>query len=149
MKNNEKRPFGWTTIEQSERLVKSGVSPYTGDMCYYRDTLDNCLCLDYNGNEEGFFPTLEKYEPSDEYFDRKPCWSLFALVSLMPDFIYVYGVDAHDSFLKVCNSYVCYNHFDTELSHYVNDVMFSEGDIVSNVVEMILWLIDNKYIKGK
>ena len=52
------RPLGWTTLEESERLVKAGLDSNTADMMYYQTPQD---VLDPNNGVSSFGILLNLY----------------------------------------------------------------------------------------
>ena len=91
------RPLGWTTLEESERLVMAGLDSNTADMMYYQtpqDVLDPNngvstfgillnLYPDFNGLKKNMEQFYSGYNgPVPIFF--KPCWSLGKLADLMP-----------------------------------------------------------------
>lgn len=89
------RPLGWTTLEESERLVNAGLDSNTADMMYYQtpqDVLDPNngvssfgillnLYPDFNGLKKNMEQFYSGYNgPVPIFF--KPCWSLGKLIDI-------------------------------------------------------------------
>jgi len=60
------KPYGWTLLDQAESLYAAGLDPNTADMNFSAGTL---VAVPF---KETFFT------------DKKPCWSVGRLLSLMP-----------------------------------------------------------------
>ena len=69
--NIQSRPLGWTTFEESEKLLEAGLSPDTADMCYQRMGRKN-------GKTYISSALCDKPEEDDI-----PCWSLGALMNII------------------------------------------------------------------
>ena len=72
MSETYERPLGWTTIEESRKLVEAGLNPETADM-HYTLAEDESFYILYTDNEVAY--------GSDRIV---PCWSVGALLRLMP-----------------------------------------------------------------
>lgn len=142
MKNN----LGWTTIEQSKKLIKAGLDIETADMYYCTTTLtgkeyfDTPMCgKDDNSCPEEFTPSI-------------PCWSLGRLIDLMPRTIETKKPKNiwFPEILSASNG-VCYEGMDGDESKIIFLKIFSTGTdnddntLVDNVVNMICWLLENNY----
>ena len=64
----------YTTLEQSKKLIELGLDPKTADMAYAKGFKDLVICSPYI--EDGFVGEFDL-----------PCWSLGALISVLPCFI--------------------------------------------------------------
>lgn len=78
--NHNERPIGWTTINESKRLVYANVDVNTADM-YYR----NYANKDYS--KDARVGGIECCRGNHNI----PCWSLGALLNLLPKQIGMYG----------------------------------------------------------
>ena len=91
MENNE-RPLGWTSLEDSWKLVKAGIDPDTADMYY----------LAYTTHADGKPIKKPKYGLIPKSYterrsigvgftrvDYKPCWSLGLLFRIIKDARYI------------------------------------------------------------
>ena len=75
METNEvKRPLGWTTLEEAQKLIEAGLDPETADMYYVK----------LGANEYSLRPFSEPNWDRQQGVD-KPCWSLGALFRLIPN----------------------------------------------------------------
>lgn len=66
--NNETRPLGWTTLDESRELVGNGMERYTADMWYHTDY------------KNSYLDTVLRTGCSNE-----PCWSIAALFKQMAE----------------------------------------------------------------
>ena len=112
----------YTDIEQSKKLIESGIDKTTSDMHYEKDSFENYYSP---------IPLIGKYS---KIHDQLPCWSLTALFNVLPN-----GTD------------VVKEEADTENERYmctvgINDNIISTfaNNPVDACVEMILKLKENK-----
>jgi len=112
-----------TSIEQSKKLLSLGLDPNTADMFY-------TFNRDFNGNIIGFLPSPLV---SDGFIDidggEIPCWSLTALLELMP-------IGSHIEKKKNC--YACYAVYTKPLE---------SSTPIEAAFETVCWLIEHGYIK--
>lgn len=124
-----------TTIEQSRHLAELGVDFKSADLTYERLALSGLGIPDDMQYRERFIPF--------QFFSGRglPCWSLAALMELMPEEI----VDNHKITLyKDGNEWVCcYQDLNGNL--YGREQ--TSCDIVLAVYRMVVWLMENGYIK--
>ena len=108
----------YTTIEQSKKLLKLGLSPESADMCW---------CLAVKGE-----PEVVVNQGYNEYGDFEiPCWSLGALLMVMPDIL----------FTKEEGSKYGFGHSD---SGYI-----TESEIqIDAAYDMVVYLLENGYLNG-
>ena len=62
----------YTSVEQSQKLIKFGINKTTSDMHYDKHPLENYYSP---------IPIIGKYS---EIHDQLPCWSLAALLNVLP-----------------------------------------------------------------
>ena len=62
----------YTSVEQSQKLIKFGINKTTSDMHYDKHPLENYYSP---------IPIIGKYS---EIHDQLPCWSLSALLEILP-----------------------------------------------------------------
>ena len=62
----------YTSVEQSQKLIKLGIDKTTSDMHYDKHSLENYYSP---------IPIIGKYS---EIHDQLPCWSLSALLEILP-----------------------------------------------------------------
>lgn len=126
MDMNNNRPLGWTTLEESKHLVEVGLPVETADMCYPHfirggaDSYDAnpvpCSSLDY------------PYE--------MPCWSLGALMQLLP-------LNMQTNKLYSGYTVVIYC-----IDQSLHSMIFAEKreTLIEACVEMIILLLNNKML---
>lgn len=122
-----KQQLGWTTLEQSKKLIEAGLDPNTADMYYYKDQ----LCLIYG--DSNYNNIFELFDSDGVSSNLTPCWSLGKLIELMPNDTYIYK--------STQGKY--YIHTTIELFGTKNDYK----EIIDAAVEIIIWLLENNYIK--
>lgn len=123
----------YTTIEQSKKLVKLGLNPNTADMCYIQH-------FDEYYNEVTFIEENPVLTYTIDVLDL-PCWSLGALINLMPSMIYkgkqTFDLEIHKGVLY----HVCYeNHC------HLDEIWVSKENLIDAAFEMIVWLLENGHI---
>lgn len=122
----------YTTIEQSKKLVELGLNPKTADMIW---TPLNWQLTEYY---------IEvKQDGINTPKNPIPCWSLGALLELMPEIF----EDENDRGCNPCLS----KGYDTDMWHclyrssiYITDWYESPIDAA---FQMVCWLLENDYIK--
>lgn len=131
------RPLGWTTIEEAKRLVEAGLDPNTADMSY-----NFVVCKVRDGNAVEDWLLMPSPIDDRQPYEQLPCWSLGALIELMPKKIranYLYAINIFTTYRnKYCVSYH---------SIYYNIYAESESTLIESVVKCVIWLIQNGYIK--
>lgn len=117
----------YITIEQSKKLLELGLNPKTADMCYSTFGVEAYPLHLILKNKEKLVP----------------CWSLGALMELMPKIC----EDENDG---GCYPVLCKG-FNTDMWHcvyrstiYITDWYKSSIDAA---FEMMVWLLENGYIK--
>ena len=128
--------IGYTTLEQSKKLVELGLDPFTADMLYYTLTPDIPVCKKpfiFNGQDMEI-----------------PCWSLAALISLMPNKLENLSTPNTSVWLEIGSRIVEYRRQNNiDQSTINNDEMpsFRGIDLITNAFDMVCWLIEENYIK--
>ena len=127
-----------TTIEQSRHLAELGVDFKTADLTYER------IAIGGNGYTE--FPEEFQYRLLDMHFQffsgmGLPCWSLEALLELMPEDLD--GSCGLSIYKEDDEWMVCY---EDGLGHVYGHEETS-FDIVLATYRMVVWLVENGYIK--
>lgn len=110
---------GFTTIEQSKKLLELGIDIETADMCYSREMYDGETQLPMI-IAEGFEVNWTKY---------LPCWSLSALLDVIKDF----------SFQTIGDYYLLVNE---KHSHCIDS-----KSKIDACFKMVCWLLGNNFIK--
>ena len=149
MKQNN-RLLGWTTLEESKQLLESGLPIETADMSYTYDFDDSRYVITVNPAKNWIAP---KYAESTKIKQVLPCWSLGALMKLMPKTIsipidersaYFYNLEwqfANDNSLR----YIATNRGKCLIDIY-SDHDIGSKSFIETVIEMIIWLLENKLI---
>lgn len=122
MDNSNKHPLGWTTLEEAKQLVEAGLPVKTADMYYWlaegKEYVYTGKCSDSNGI---------------------PCWSLGALVQLLPR-----TIKQEYNLLINTELWVMYrNPFLKDVECLFDNSPF----LIENVKDAIIWLLKNNYIK--
>lgn len=128
MDNSNERPLGWTTLEESEQLIKAGLSIETADMCYshiIRGGADS-----YDANPEPCSSLDYPYE--------MPCWSLGALTQFLPR-----TIEQNYDLLINQELWVMYRQ---PLLKEVRLMCSSGVSLIENVKDAIMWLLGHKLI---
>ena len=129
-----KRPLGWTTLEEAKKLVEAGIDPNTADMLFenhYGETIVTVKPWTIKGRSIGA-----------HIF---PCWSLGALKKVVPDCIIkgdvyfnFHSIYSQATYYRATYEDVCFNKRIDLGCHKTEIALF---------VEIICWLIRNGYIK--
>ena len=131
--------MNYTTIEQSKKLLGLGLYPKTSDCSWkHAPGYEN-----YKGEITGFWDEPEWGQSGDS--KDLPCWSLGALLELMPKI----KEDEDDG---GCYPTLCKG-FDTDMWHCVYRSTLHITDwyefSIDAAFEMVVWLLENGYIKTK
>lgn len=133
-----------TTIEQSQKLIELGIDVNTADMEY--------MFLKRDGSKVSNIPFVKDDDepewPNDSSYDFIPCWSLTALLELMPPYLFEFerGIDL--------NIYRNLNGKGWHVSYMPNNIedmkkdkfrQITNGDNpIDAAFEMVCWLLENK-----
>lgn len=134
---------GWVSIEQSKKLVEAGLDPNTADM----------HIIDQRTEEGGFYTSLcySKWD-AEHVQGYLPCWSLGALVGLLPKTIETKKPkNLYFPEILPSNNCVAYTALNKN-KEYVFLKLFATGvesdtTLIDNMVSIICWLLENNYIK--
>lgn len=119
--------LGWTSIEQSKKLIEAGLPIETADMHYINDKHPGCV----------------PYQEWLQGTEITPCWSLGALIELMPKENKLPFLDSNPFIGFGDGVYRCvYLNGDWESSHQTIG-----NTAIDACVNMILFLLENNYIK--
>ena len=124
----------YTTIEQSKKLVELGLNPESADMGWNVFVDDSTRCLPIND-----WDLSKNGEGGTEFI---PCWSLGALIKLMPSLISHGQYDSTLVIYKYGEFRVCYQNM-----HHLDEVWYIKECLLDAVFEMVCWLLENGYIK--
>lgn len=117
-----------TTIEQSKKLLELGLNPESADMFYEQIMTD-----DHDVHYRNPQP-ISDMRVNDS--TNIPCWSLTALLSLYPEIVAESGIET-----ITCKSY------GLEDGELLNEI--KGFDWIEPTFKMVVWLIENGYIKTK
>lgn len=124
-----------TTKEQSDRLLRCGVSVDTADMCYDSGTLS---LMKYHD-------AICERDSRGENYEVVPAWSLSALLELLPKFIPDAGGDfSYALKIQPCNLpgwTVCYYAYSLDKGKGYH----RSEDVIEACVQLIEWLTANGY----
>lgn len=124
------KQLGWTTLEQSKKLVESGLDPNTADMSVF----------EAEGKQYVY-----AHKPDD--INCTPCWSLGALVTLMPKTMK--GIPAKAAYHLTLKENV-YNAWECNYEHFSFGELYefpAQPTPIEAAVYTILWLLERGYIK--
>lgn len=135
MNNSNERPLDWTTLEESKQLVEAGLSVETADMSYTWDFDDSRYIITTTPAKNWIVP---KYAESTKIKQVLPCWSLGALIQLLPR-----TIEQDYDLLINLELWVMYRQ---PLSKEVRLICSSGVSIIENVRDAIIWLLKNKIL---
>lgn len=127
--------LGWTTYNNSQKLVEAGLPKETADMWY--DLLD--------GDEpEEKIALVDVDKWAVENYETYPCWSLGSLIGLLPDKILEddelnirsYQVEDGTRFYQIAYAYRGHDSISTS----------EKESLIEVCIEMILHLLTNKKV---
>lgn len=147
--------MNYTSIEQSKKLLELGLSPESADMIHIYSII--------RGKENGFLDAVPKesilyavHTTIEEKEKSIPCWSLGALLDLMPKSIQKYDEGERCYKTYHPNLYQAYYHccgyaFGPSLKQENHDMLCSFGDDswLDVIYKQVVWLLENGYIKTK
>ena len=123
--------MNYTSIKQSKKLVELGLSPETADMFWLPV-----------GDRTDKFTVEVNIQQKALNLDRAiPCWSVGALLGLMPKCIVVDG-DNYFQYIAMGDTVSYCNVKDEKL------VLFNYDFLLDSLFAMVVWLIENNYIKN-
>lgn len=121
--------MNYTTVEQSKKLLEFGLNPETADMWW---TPLNWQLTEYY--------VEVKQDGIGTPKNPIPCWSLGALLELMPK------IDNQLPSLRKCENYYCVVYSD--IVTRLGDNQWQNGKTpLEAACNMIIWLLENDYIK--
>ena len=138
--------LGWTTLTQSKKFIEAGLDSNTADMYYYKDQ----LCLIYR--DLNYNNIFELFDTDGVSGNLTPCWSLGALIGLMPKTIETKKPkNLYFPEIFPASNGVAYTALD-ESKEMTFLKMFTTGTesnatLMDNMVSMVCWLLENNYIK--
>lgn len=139
--------MNYTSISQSKQLIEAGLDPNTADM--YFQIFDDGITT----NPQVFVNT--KFEDLKRGYNWQPCWSLEALIGLMPAYITTnYTIGSNLFIQRVGNSYGesgfrIYYKLDENAAYTDFITSYDYKNLIDAAFETVLWLLENNYIKKK
>lgn len=126
-----------TTQDQSERLLRCGVSADTADMCYDSGALS---LMDYDS-------AVHERDSRRETYEVIPAWSLSALLGLLPKEICDENDDSY--YFSLAQEYplnadyrAAYKYYSVDECDYVGR---RSSQPIEACVQLIEWLMENNY----
>lgn len=130
-----------TSIEQSKKLLNLGLDPSTADMCYASISYDS----------PGPYCEVVKAHKPDLDFNDLPCWSLVALLELMPKDIKTNNGIYNFSLVRRGYGAYTFSYIHSlkepwELG-YDYHLTTHKDSVIDAAFEMVCWLIEQGFIK--
>ena len=121
----------YTTIEESKQLIEAGLDISTADG-YIQHKWEEI-------SQNHHFQT--------DYGEKIPCWSLAALIELLPDHIEYWDKEGYfyDAFLEISKYSVAYRYFDQYQDMKIQLFEAFNESLVSSVSITIIWLLENNF----
>lgn len=132
-----------TSIEQSQKLVEFGLNPSTADMCYPH----------FIRHGADTYSEIPEIAEDIDYPYEMPCWSLKALLELMPKSICIKKTDYSGYFYFLewqfanDNSLRYVGHNRKCLIDIYSDHDDNWKDYIDTAFKMMCWLIEQGHIK--
>lgn len=136
----EQRQLGWTTLKEAKLLVDAGLDPNTADMSY---NFVVCRVINRSPSEDWL---LQPFPPDENQPNKQlPCWSIGALVGLIPRSIKVNDVSFH-FYMSYDNTNKWSAVFE---SAFFKIRLFCKvfPNQIELLINVILWLLNNNHIK--
>lgn len=131
----------YTTREQGIELVRKGANPATADMCY--EKVLKSLGLEWEWKEfMGKNPAVENNLFSYTHGFVSPCWSMGALLDMMPKHIEAEGKTYELQIRPAEGNLVAYT--DLEYGDYC---YIKKDSLFDSVYDMVCWLIEGRIVK--
>ena len=128
----------YTSIEQSKKLLELGLNSESADMWWlYVTAQGKHIAMMYEEPDPHYLARMESYGIQDAAI---PCWSLGALLKVMPKSIVVGGRN-YFSYIATLDT-ISYG--DTE--GYMT-IKFSYDSLFESCFQMVIWLLENGFIK--
>jgi len=124
-----KKQLGYTTIEQSEKLIKAGLDPNTADMWL--------VALDWQETE---YYVEVKQEGINQPKKAIPCWSIGTLIELMPKSL-------NWNSLIIIGNQIIYALIDQWTFNGNALHKEEENTLIESAIKTIVWLLEQGEIK--
>ena len=146
--SKKSRPLGWTTLEESKKLLEAGLSPDTADMWYAERNPKKIEGWNLIQNGDAYYYlSLEKPSENNWSIDTIndiPCWSLGDLISLLPEVIHIHN--GGNYFLAMNNKSIqYYSKEDHKHEIYFESVITQV--LIESVVNLVIYFLEQGYIK--
>ena len=123
--------MNYTSIEESKKLIELGLNRDTADLVYQFNFL-----IEENDDQ----PNFVSGSLHDTPLENIPCWSIGALLKVMPKCIVV----EHRNYFSyiVCLDTVSYE--DTKGNVIIR---FHYDTLFDSIYAIVVWLLENNYVK--
>lgn len=121
--------LGWTTIEQSNKLVDSGLDPNTADMSYEKESNRSEWKISCGKNiaiRDNLFSYRNKYVI--------PCWSLGKLIKIAS-----INCERFEMAIRVDRNWNSFNN--------ITDWNINQKTLIENIISVIIKMLNQGYIK--
>lgn len=125
----------YTTIEQSKKLLELGLSPESADMRW--------VALNWQETEYYVEAISEGFDVPKSYV---PCWSLGALLEVLPTHIQIKSEVFHYEMMPDFGSCLI-QYKNVEGDKILNQSI--EDTLLEATYSMVVWLLENDYIEKK
>lgn len=122
----EQRPLGYTTLEESRKLLSLEVPPALSD--YFYDT---------SKETEILVPRKPTREEEDNG-NIVPCWSLGMLIEILPKIIWLNEIHKE---LEIGHEKNCYEVY--YISGFAATHICRSKYLIEAVIELLIWVIEN------
>lgn len=126
----------YTSIEQSQKLIKLGIDKTTSDMYYDKHPLENYYSP---------IPIIGKYS---EMHNQVPAWSLAALIEQMPSDIKGHELTIRKSYWQIEKTSAYELSYEEDFEYYPPSILISTSSIelIDACVKMIIKLNELKML---
>lgn len=140
--------MNYTSIKQSKNLLELGLNPESADMHYLDDAI-GIVPFTVAASVKHKYPNSSK--------EVIPCWSVGALLKVMATFTKPTAFSCKVSVPTIhhlTDEYEIIYDGDYKFPMIISDniasvVSFKHGNLIDVCYEMVVWLLENNYIKNK
>ena len=123
-------------MEESKKLLELGLSAESADMWYER--------IDHELTEYSCNPLLKS---DAALYKGLPCWSLGALLDILPEEI---EYENTPCFLDISKRWISYEGYDSYDSSYtIQPVVFKDKPFMELLFDTTCWLLEHGYLKNE
>lgn len=148
----------FTTIEQSKKLLELGLSPESADMSWRYNLLNENNTEKYVIDTVSYSEWIKCFpEYSDTAVKPIPCWSVSALMNILPNHIktsdrlkcnYSIKIRKYDWYENTTMYQIAYgNSFGSSGSWHDMISSPEKENLIDACYEMVVWLLDNGFLK--